>query len=716
MEVFSKHKTPGVFKPGDIMVSLRNINMVLVFDPHWKLKYRMSHEFVRQHNPDFMDGNRISVYDNHNTRPLSQAGRSRILVKSVDSGKMEVVFRGTEKKPFFSNIMGKHQWLDNGNLLVTESSNGRALEISPQGKTVWEVNNLVEPGWAGIMEEAERLPGSYDRNFFLTARHQCRQKEIDTQKTPPHFKIKTKEECMKKIFTFFISMLLLATFPGCDGADSGCGQPAPETVIVTGPVTGGNDIIWSASVVNLDEYGYTEKEYFYEGDAISYKLLGEAAEDGKWDVEESDKTPFKSRMLVRLPDDPSKFNGTVIVEWFNVSGGADGDPGFMYTSQEILREGYAWVGVSAQQVGIQGGGFSMMGNLVQPLVKWDPERYGSLSHPGDAYSYDMFTIAGRIVKGDGSIDVLEGLTPERLIAYGESQSAMMMVSYVDGVHPLAKVFDGFFIHSRGARVMPVGKSREEEEEKDSAAAAGCGGGCGNSTSIFEGAVPSKIRDDLDSHTKVFEFQTEGDVLGEHGYHAVRQPDSDTHHCWEVAGASHADKYILEMNTNNPMAADIPIVETCAASANNGPHHLVIKAALHALHEWMINGTNPPTADPLQTDAEGNAVLDEHGNALGGIRTPHVDVPVATLKTDMEVVTVNSGCGGGGLSEMICGVFGETVPFSDEKLNGLYESHEDYVGKVTASANEAQTAGFLLAPEVQSIIEDAQAEEIPPKDF
>ncbi len=520
---------------------------------------------------------------------------------------------------------------------------------------------------------------------------------------------------MKKIFSLCISILFLSSFAGCERPDSGCGGPAPAEVTVTGPITGGKDMIWSASVADLDAFGYTEKEYFYEGEATSYKMAGEATKDGKWNLEESEKAHFKSRMVVRIPADPAKFNGSVILEWFNVSGGADGDPGFMYTSQEILREGYAWIGVSAQQVGIQGGGFAMMGDLVQPLVKWDPQRYGSLVHPGDAYSYDMFTIAAKIAKGAGNIDVLEGLVPQRLIAYGESQSAMMMVSYVDGVHPLAKVFDGFFIHSRGASVVPVGKS-EEEEEEDNGAAAGCGGGCDSGTgSLFENAVPAQIRDDLDSHTKVFEFQTEGDVLGDRGYHAVRQPDSDTHHCWEVAGASHADKYILEMNKNNPMAEGINLIELCSDKANTGPHHLVIKAALHALHDWMINGTKPPTADPLQTDADGNAVLDEHGNALGGIRTPHVDVPIATLKTEMEVVTVDSGCGGG-LSDMICSVFGETVPFSDEKLNGLYDSHEDYVQKVTTSAKNAQDAGFLLAPEVQSIIEDAQAAQIPPKDF
>jgi hypothetical protein len=92
--------------------------------------------------------------------------------------------------------------------------------------------------------------------------------------------------------------------------------------------------------------------------------------------------------------------------------------------------------------------------------------------------------------------VLEGLKPERLIAYGESQSAIRMVSYVDGVHPLAKVYDGFFIHSRGAGGVPF----------DSA-----GGSAGLSLGGFGGGSAVFIRDDIDE--KVFQFETETDVTG-----------------------------------------------------------------------------------------------------------------------------------------------------------------------------------------------------------
>jgi hypothetical protein len=353
-----------------------------------------------------------------------------------------------------------------------------------------------------------------------------------------------------------------------------------------------------------------------------------------------------------------------------VSGGADGDPGFMYNWQELLRGGYAWVGVSAQAVGIEGGGFSLVAEAV-PLKQYDPERYGSLSHPGDAYSFDIYTRAAEIVRGAGEIDVLEGLTPERVIAYGESQSAMRMVSYVNGVQPLAQAYDGFFIHSRSGSSVPFGD--------DGGLAIGFGG------------APAWIRDDLNE--PVFQFQTETDVLGMLGFIAARQPDSDRLRTWEVAGTAHADSYLLELGADQGGVS--------CEGANDGPQHFVIKAALHALNQWLRDGTAPPTGELLMSDASGAPATDEHGNTLGGVRSPAVDVPIATLSGQPAA----SG-------DFVCFLFGHTVPFTADELTELYASHDDYVAKVTDAASAAREAGFLLEPEEQALVAEAEAAAIP----
>lgn len=461
-----------------------------------------------------------------------------------------------------------------------------------------------------------------------------------------------------------------------DAASTMAMDAASASAIVTGPVTGGMGQPFTTSVVDLGAPGYSEKEFFFEGDAIAYELQGEMSMDGKWTLVETTEQHFKSRMLVRRPLDAAKFNGTVVIEWLNVSGGADADPGFIYNWAEIMREGYVWIGVSAQAQGVAGGGFAFPIPGLVPLLQYDPERYGSLSHPGDAYSYDIYTRAAQVVRGAGGVDVLEGLEPERLIGYGESQSAGRLVSYVNGVHPLVKAFDGFFIHSRGNGGAPFSTD---------AIGAALGG-----ASVF-------IRDDVDE--PVFQFETETDVLGSLGFLSARQPDTDKLRTWEVAGTSHIDAYTLgldETGAGNVLSCNSP---------NDGPQHYVIRAALHALHLWIREGTAPVQGEPLMADASGIPVTDEHGNTRGGVRTPDVDVPIATLS---GLPASDSS----GTSNFVCVLFGHTTPFTPEKLMELYPTHQDYVGKVSDAARGTLEASFILSPEEQEIVAKAEAAQVP----
>ena len=86
----------------------------------------------------------------------------------------------------------------------------------------------------------------------------------------------------------------------------------------------------------------------------------------------------------------------MLVEWLNVSGGIDAPAVWMMAHREVLRAGYAYVTVSAQKVGVDGGA-SLMG-IDMSLKAQDATRYASLSHPGDAYAYDMFSQVGGLLK------------------------------------------------------------------------------------------------------------------------------------------------------------------------------------------------------------------------------------------------------------------------------------------------------------------------------
>lgn len=167
LELFPEDMKPGFFKPGDVMISMRNINTVLVFDLEThKKKFVSTGAYVRQHDPDFVDGNTISIFDNNDSAPVDSGVQSRILLQKAPSGDVSVAYTGNKAHPFHSFLLGKHEWQDNGNLLIADSRNGRAFEVTPDGDIVWEYNNIVRKGVVGFVETAQRLPKHFSREFF----------------------------------------------------------------------------------------------------------------------------------------------------------------------------------------------------------------------------------------------------------------------------------------------------------------------------------------------------------------------------------------------------------------------------------------------------------------------------------------------------------------------------------------------------------------------
>ena len=179
----------------------------------------------------------------------------------------------------------------------------------------------------------------------------------------------------------------------------------------------------------VEKVGGIEEEFFFEGTAARFALAGGAAEyptNGRWDVEQTDAQPFRTRMLVVRPGNPADFNGTVIVEWNNVSAGENflGGRG----AGQLLEDGFAIVGVSAQVAGVEGMPDHPLAALGQPfpaLKTNDPARYETLHHPGDDYSYDIYTQAGLLLATDRprEVDPLGGLQVRHVLASGGSQSA-----------------------------------------------------------------------------------------------------------------------------------------------------------------------------------------------------------------------------------------------------------------------------------------------------
>jgi hypothetical protein len=464
---------------------------------------------------------------------------------------------------------------------------------------------------------------------------------------------------------------------------------------LTGPIKGDPKLL--STFFDLAAAGYLTEEYVLSGTARSYEPSGAIGDDGLWQVHENEQAPFTTRLVVYRPADPAAFNGSVVTEWLNVTAGADTPAGWLTTHRHLIRDGFAWIGVSTQREGIEGGGVfatraaeeGASSSIVLPALKQsDADRYASLDHPGDAFSYDIFAQAGAAARRPGGTGVLGPLTAGRVLAIGQSQSAAYLVTYVNAVAPLGGGFDGYLIHGRPGKPASL-------------------------TGWDSRALEGDVRVRTDGEAPIIILQSETDVFGVLSSVGSRQPDDDRLRLWEVAGAAHADTYVLSgaFTDSGTLTADelaallaptsAPLGTTYAAPVNSGPQqHYVAQAAIAALDRWVREGAPPPTADRLRSGDDHPALPlpDRHGIATGGVRTPWVDVPVAVL----------SGLGQED-SPAPAFLFGSTHPFDAETLAALYPSGaDDYRAAFQAAAERTVAAGFLLAADLEEIVALAAA--------
>jgi acetyl esterase/lipase len=429
---------------------------------------------------------------------------------------------------------------------------------------------------------------------------------------------------------------------------------------VTGPIpareagNADNDYVFTMSGMDLAAYGYVEEEYFIEGTANRYTTEG--LETGR--VVDGGH-PYRTRFVVRRPSSPERFNGTVVVEWNNVTASRDIDIDWSNVGNHLMRNGYAWIGVSAQRVG------------VDHLRGWSPTRYGTLdvtvggTIEGDALSYDVFADVADAVRSPRGLDVLPGFVVENVFATGHSQSAGRLAVYLNNVHPLRPVFDAVMVHGGGGR----------------------------------------MRDD--QPVKVFHLMAETDMprrLND------RQPDSDTFRQWEVAGTSHVDFYyawdrarVAAVSAGRGAATAAISMPACDRPAySRVPFYHVMDIAFDHMVRWVEEGVAPPKAEPLRAAAEGSDdafARDEHGNVLGGIRLAAHAVPTGTN------TGVNSGGG------RFCGLYGSHEPFDAATLARLYPTHDAYITAVRQVVEANLAAGYITDYDAAATIYEAELSDI-----
>jgi hypothetical protein len=399
--------------------------------------------------------------------------------------------------------------------------------------------------------------------------------------------------------------------------------------------------------------GAIEQEWLLEGEATRYRLVGDYSIDGRWNVLPGETAPYRTRLLVELPS-ADRFNGIVVVVWNNVSAGFDGMFAGVPTPT-MLEDGYAVVGVSAQHVGVHGD---------HGLVASDPDRYGALLHPRDNYSFDVFTQAvGAIANRDGAdSDVLGGLPVRYVVASGASQSAGRLATLYNALHPpglidayhLPLYFgNGTVVDSTGGQAVLPRPS-------------------GNWAMRMLPFGLHRLRDDLDAPVFVLNSESEAQV-----FTANQQRDSDRLVIWENAGASHIG------STAGDNRFGLPETRCKGSFAPSQ------RAVWYHLRRWLEDGITPPSQPRMEKAPEGTLARDAHGNAVGGIRWPHVVVPLGVHRAEPPT---------DGRADLM----GSTRAFDPETVHRLYGTREAYQERFAAAVDHLVETGVVLPEDAGSV--------------
>ncbi len=408
--------------------------------------------------------------------------------------------------------------------------------------------------------------------------------------------------------------------------------------------------------------GFIEEEWRLQGQAKTYSSVGTWGRDGQWTVSpRSTPEAYETRLLVRRPQDPARFHGVVLVEWMNTSLGLEVDGVWMATRDELLREGYAWVGVSAERAGIQ------------QLQSGFPQRYATAHIRNSDLGFDIYTQAARLVRqaalgwgpsGRPASDI-------KLISAGYSKSASYLISYANAFQPLTRAFDGFYLRGATPAAIQV-----------------------NDYGL--NVVMPQWRSDI--RVPVMQVQTEGEVKA--SFPLSDTPDAAMVRYWEIAGAVHFDRHMQDQTVaiGQPWGLRAP---PCLRPTNQLPAYLVDHAALDGLKRWITTGHLPPKAPRLQRSARGWLEYDEVGNVKGGIRLPQVALSVAEYSAYGNLPMTWPSLWTG----FYCVAGGAQTPIAPEALKARFPQGrpdaEALAAQARQHAQELVQRGFLKAADLTS---------------
>ncbi len=443
-------------------------------------------------------------------------------------------------------------------------------------------------------------------------------------------------------------------------------------------------ISWSG---DLSLSAYVEEEYSISGTANTYTYTDDAAQTPATEIVDHN-IPYTTRILLRRPEHPGNFSGTVFLELLNATAGWDGDPIWQSNHEYIIRSGAAWLGITARPVTVD---FLRHGWGSSTNVARNASRYRSLSMPEEGQVWDMLSQVGLLLKTPTSNhNPLSRFAVARVIMVGYSQSADYQVTYANSFHSEAQttsgepVYDGYFISAGHGQAKHVR-------------------GPGNETPEY---LPENDRRNLiRADAPVIRFQSQTEVIGFAAYLA-RQTEADYPNLrfYEMAGGAHVEAH-LNATGGPALVRDLGLPPSFCPEPANAYNPIRISyvqsALLDALVQWISNGSEPPASRFMELSTrDGSPALlrDPNGNGVGGIRPPALQVPLGRYLEN------NSGPG-------FCSLFGGFIPFDDEKLRALYPNQEAFIIPITLAIRRSESQGFLLAHDAETMLKEASASTI-----
>jgi Alpha/beta hydrolase domain len=365
---------------------------------------------------------------------------------------------------------------------------------------------------------------------------------------------------------------------------------------------------------------------------------------------------YRTLIHVRRPVRPSRFSGDVVTEPVHPS---DLWPIMSTTTSYWPAAGHASVVVVSSPF--------VLNNVAKPS---NPERYADLEIPAaPGVERAILAQVGALLQSNFSTGPLPGLRVRRVVLGGYSNTGAVVRDFILNAHDQQRlgdgrpVYDGYFPVQTAVGSAP--------------------------TPIPDVDVP--VLEVMGEREVIRSFQRGFDELG------YRRPDSGSYRLYEVAGQPHL--------TSRPPALAVPYI--CVEPVRSMfPQRHVWSMALANLLNWVDSGTEPPTAERIQLAPDGRTIVrDEHGNAIGGVRSTYLDVPIATygaVSTNAPETPPGSRCD----------FLGFQVDFTHEKLVGLYGTHGRYVRAVSDRLRDLVRDNLYLSRDAQETLDEAVHADVP----